>query len=147
MNEIFNFEDDAGSSDNSLIVEQTELTEDCVSKKYDFRTARRIQLAKQMLTNQSLLALKSLENEEAIAITRARYLAMLNPHWSTEKEAELFSVNSDQSFIDFGKSSLTLITPSSSMVEAIEDSRPSSYSSSYSPNSFKSPSKLRFTDQ
>ena len=147
MDEIFDLDHDVNSNPISPIVESIELSEESNVIKYDFQTSRRIQNAKNVLTNHSLLALKANENDESISITRCRYLAMLNPKWTAEIEKELFSVKPSQKSFDFTKSSVTLVTPSNNMLEALEDSRPSSYSSSYSPSSFKSPSKLRFTDQ
>ena len=147
MEGIFDFDQDSPHAPTSQTIETIEVSEREKSLKYDFQTARRIEIAKSVLMNQSILALKALENKEPISLTRARYLAMLNPKWNPEIEKEIFTVKSYQKTIDFSKSSVTLVTPSNNMLEILEDSRPSSYSSSFSPSSFKSSSKLRFTDQ
>jgi hypothetical protein len=142
MDEIFDLD-----HDTSPTVEKIEISEEVNIIKHDFQTARRIQNAKNILSRHSLLILQATENNEPLSMTRCRYLMMLNPKWTPQVEKEILSTKSYQKSFDFTKSSVTLVTPSNNMLEPLEDSRPSSYSSSFSPNSLNSPSKLRFKDQ
>lgn len=148
--EVFGFDNELPSNEEeevSLLYEEEELPERDIFVQYDYQTARRIQNATTILNNHSLLALNASEGNEPITLIRAKFLAMLNPNWTPEKETELFSSKCFQKSLEFSKSSTTFVTPSNSMLETFEESRPASYSSSFSPNSFKSPGKLRFTDQ
>lgn len=144
MAEIFTLDHDFNEQNIKRIHSNNNLEQKI---SFNFQTAQRIEQAKSVLRCHSLLALLSEENNEPITITRTRYLARLNPAWSLESEKIIFETKAHQKEFDIMKTSLTHVTPSNSMLEVFEESRPSSYSSSYSPSSFKSPSRLRFRDQ
>lgn len=147
MTDIFDFEGDVAGYEHQIEVINASQESLKGSVKLPFNVARRIGEAKNILNNHSLLALHAHEQDEPLALTQAKYLARLNPKWTPELEAELFSSRSYLKSIDPTKSTVTLVTPSANMIDALEESRPASYTSSFSPNSFKSPSRLRFRDQ
>lgn len=148
MGDIFDFEGDIAGQENQIGIINVSKESLSGSIKLPFNVARRIGEVKSILNNHSLLALQAHEQAEPLALTRAKYVARLNPKWTPEAESELYAARSYLKAIEPTKSTaVTLVTPSASMVDALEENRPASYTSSFSPSSFKSPSRLRFRDQ
>lgn len=118
----------------------------------NYQTARRIEQAKTMLRNHSLLVLQSIQTDESICLIRARLLAKLSPSWSPEIENKMFNQSGiDDAPIIFD---YTIVTPSNTFIEFDNvRSFASSFStvnnsykshSSYSSGSFKSPDRMKF---
>lgn len=116
-----------------------------LSTPLNYQTVRRIEHAKTLLRNHSLLAYQSIQTGEPISLIRAKLKAKLSPNWTPEKEKDLFS-GDIKNCRDY-----TIVTPSNNFIE-IDDPHNGSYASSYgaagsyksySAGSFKSPDRLK----
>lgn len=116
----------------------------------NYQTARRIEHAKTILRDRSLLTLHSLQTGESICRIRAKLFSKLSPSWSPEIENKIFNPSEfdEVSFV----SDYTIVTPSNTFIE-IDNVRSfasslsavnNSYKSPYSMGSFKSPDRMKF---
>ena len=113
----------------------------------NYQTVRRIEQAKAMLRNHSLMAYQSLQSGEPISLIKAKLKAKLSPTWTPEKEADMFSPSNDPPGCDY-----TIVTPSHTFIEIDDIPHNGSFVSSYgtvgsyktfSPGSFKSSDRLK----
>ena len=117
--------------------------------RMNYQTVRRIEQAKMMLRNHSLLVYQSLQSGEPISLIRAKLKAKLSPTWTPEKEAEIFSPSGDP---PTACRDYTIVTPSHTFIEIDDIPHNGSFVSSYgtvgsyktfSPGSFKSSDRLK----
>lgn len=115
-----------------------------------YQTTRRIEQARAMLKNHSLLAYESIKSGDPISLVKAKLKAKLSPNWTPEKEKEIFSS-------DFNTATCrdyTIVTPSHTFIDIDDTPHNSSFASSFgaasgsykstfSPASFKSPDRLK----
>lgn len=115
----------------------------------NYQTTRRIEQARAMLKNHSLLAYESIQTGQPISLIKAKLKAKLSPNWTPEKEKQIF-------LSDFNMSNcrdFTIVTPSHTFIEIDDVPHNCSFTSSYgasgsykaafSPTSFKSPDRLK----
>ena len=120
----------------------------------NYQTVRRIEQAKTILKDRSLLILHSVQTGESICRFRAKLLAKLSPSWTPEIENKIF--NPSEFNLEFNEvsqvSDYTIVTPSTTFIE-IDNIRSfasslsavnNSYKSPYSLGSFKSPDRMKF---
>lgn len=114
----------------------------------NYQTTRRIEQAKAMLKNHSLIAYESIQTGEPISLIKAKLKAKLCPNWTPEIEKEIFYTEGNIS----NCRDYTIVTPSHTFIEVDDVPHNSSFASSfgtnssyktYSPASFKSPDRLR----
>jgi hypothetical protein len=119
-----------------------------ISAPFNYQTARRIEQAKSMLKNHSLIAYESIQTGQPICLIKAKLKAKLCPEWTPEKEIELFDTEGNIT----NCKDYTIVTPSHTFIEIDDVPHNSSYASSfgapsthktYSPSSFKSPDRLK----
>ena len=108
----------------------------------NYQALRRIEHAKSLLRNHSLLAYESMQTGEPICYIRAKLKLKLCTNWTPEREEELLS--SDK--LKNSSHDYTIVTPSHNFVELDEEpQKGGSYGGSYqSGTSFKSPDRLKY---
>lgn len=121
-----------------------------ISEPLNYQTTRRIEQARSMLKNHSLLAYESIQTGQPISLIKAKLKAKLSPNWTIEKEKEIFS-NNDSSLATC--KDYTIVTPSHTFIEIDDTPHNNSFASSFgasgsykatfSPASFKSPDRLK----
>lgn len=149
--DIFAFDSSENIPQNSSSIESinfnAEDTEE-ISVPLNYQTARRIEQAKAMLKNHSLLAYESIQTGEPISLIKAKLKAKLCPNWTPEKEKELFYTERNVT----NCKDYTIVTPSHIFIEIDDVPHNSSFASSfsaansyktYSSASFKSPDRLK----
>lgn len=115
----------------------------------NYQTVRRIEQAKAMLRNHSLLAYQSLQTGEPICLIKAKLKIRLSPNWTPELEEDTFSVSADPPSRDY-----TIVTPSHTFIEIDNIPHNGSFVSSYgtvgsyktatfSPGSFKTSDRVK----
>lgn len=149
--DIFDFDSSENIAQNSSSIESVNFNSDehaQFSVPLNYQTARRIEQAKAILKNYSLLAYESIQTGEPICLIKAKLIAKLCPNWTPEKEKEIFytegSVTNSKEY--------TIVSPSHTFIEVDDIPHNSSFTSSfgaansyktYSPASFKSPDRLK----
>jgi len=111
-------------------------------KKYDFTTVKRIEYARKVLGDYSLLLKHSKEAHEPIARTRSKFQAQTLPQWTLQIEKELFDTRPHHQYIN-KDTPIAVISPSTEFADFGEESRPGSL---YTPGSASYTASLyRFT--
>lgn len=120
----------------------------------NYQTTRRIEQARAMLKNHSLLAYEAIQTGQPISLIKAKLKAKLSPNWTIEKEKQIFSNDSNIGTCR----EYTIVTPSHTFIEIDDAPHNSSFTSSFgasgsykaaafSPSSFKSPDRLKHVKQ
>lgn len=142
--DIFTFESDHQNQNSSIETINFNANDpETFITPLNYATARRIEQARTILKNYSLLLFHANEAKEPVSITRMKWKAKLCKDWTPELEKELFSSSRDSSHeIQSGNNyhnTVTYVTPSNNFIDLNQqDSRPSSFTSSFSPSSLKS---------
>ena len=110
----------------------------------DYQTVRRVEQAKSMLRNHSLLAYQSLQTGEPLSLVRAKLKAKLSPNWTPEREADLFAPSSDP---PAACPDYTVVTPSHAFIEVDDIPHNGSFVSSYGSYKTFSPGSLKSSDR
>ena len=149
--DIFAFDSSENVSQNYSSIESINFDSEeaeQLSASLNYQTARRIEQAKAMLRNHSLMAYESIQTGEPLSLIKAKLKAKLSPNWTPEKEQELFYTERNIS----NCRDYTIVTPSHNFIEIDDVPHNSSFASSfgaassyktYSPSSFKSPDRLK----
>ena len=147
--DIFDFDSSESIAQNrSSSIESVNFNSDepeQISVPLNYQTARRIEQAKTILKNYSLLAYESIQTGEPICLIKAKFIAKLCRNWTPEKEKEIFY--NDGNFTNF--KDYTIVTPSNAFIEIDDIPNNSSFTStaansySYKTCSFKSPDRLK----
>ena len=149
--DIFAFDSNENIPQNSSSIESVNFDAEeaeNLTVSLNYQTARRIEQAKSMLRNHSLLAYESIQTGEPICLIKAKLRAKLSPNWTPEKEKEIFYSEANVS----NCRDYTIVTPSHTFIEIDDVPHNSSFTSSfgagnsyktYSPASFKSSDRLK----